>query len=726
MSTKQDLLPSHEARLKELVTNGTLKSVSKSSIFDGVEITTVDHTIKKRYDEDSLYIDPELRRLLPRGLCLIYIGEVLVSALTGLQKFGYEGDYISPKKDRAVSWVYTRKENGECGHVYAFSHDDIKYIVFGSKNVHMVLRASNIEDDLSLYMEERYKYANKIAKLFLDKHNSSLERVIDFCIEHNVTLTCEAIFLDSQHLVVYQEDSLKFFGITSLIESEQSPITWCNPMIAKDHFISLELDSVTEIEFTNDHCEWEKIKEKIRSDFNSEGGVVYLLDKDGNVVFIFKFKNDMYVFWRAVREQMRKLANNESLLRRLRDLHVTLPNSEEITMHALQFNAFFRLKSEEEQKLFFSQWNTYMTQFMCLSSEEKIALVTAYQQLQQQNGSLTVIMLVGIQGSGKSTIARLLLQLLVLLHGLKKDEILHLEQDMFNGNAKQYNNAVETALTKSRLKFLLLAKMNHKTQIRNSTSDILGKYKGNLQKVYIVLDPMDIDFHLSRIERRGYAHESLFFDSKTVKILETTLSEYEPLSHEEEEQTPTLHLDIKDSLESMITTTFGFLKSKYFIDYVSFDEEQFQTSLGAVIQDDERLSKKPKKTPKIRNPQFDGVSVDLSTTQFDILPTLKIKEEFHITSRYYGRKTAGDPDFALDKPCLVRILAVVQDKNAMALFCEVPGLVIESGLPHITYALATGVKPVYSKKLIEEALRVSNITYLETPIEIMGVTFRKF
>jgi adenylate kinase family enzyme len=68
------------------------------------------------------------------------------------------------------------------------------------------------------------------------------------------------------------------------------------------------------------------------------------------------------------------------------------------------------------------------------------------------NGGITVMMFIGIPGSGKTTLALLLQNILTSKFGYSQNDVEYLDQDMFNGNSKNYNNSIKNAIKKENLK----------------------------------------------------------------------------------------------------------------------------------------------------------------------------------------------------------------------------------------------------------------------------------
>jgi len=701
---------------------------------NGIKFDLTDYRFPLGQNEDKLYNDAKLRGILPRGYAVVKVGNEIVGFISGHPKFGYEGDY--PSSTNASSWIAVTKENGECGHIGAFIYEGIKYFIVGSKNVHLIVREAHFMEDLTnpQYLGERYSFARKIAKLFLEKYQHTFQRVHSFIVDNCVTLCCESIFLDSQHLVDYRKDgdSLRFFAITYQRENADSPMTWCNPIIAQHHFLHLKLDIVTNITEISNQSDLEAIKEVISKQPNSEGAVINCLDESGNVIYVYKHKNDIYVFWRAVREQMRKKASLKAFLKRLLNLHVHPENEGALIKRALEFYGYFLAQSTSNQESFFSNWVVWMERFDALSLEEQLSYSIDKTDVSSKKKPI-VFLFVGIQGSGKSTCARLLENILRFL-GFK---VRHLEQDMYDGPKKKqlYHKAIEQSMSDEKLDFLILSKMNHTVQIRDEMRTILE----DAEMYFLSFLLKEKEFYVSRIQSRANAHRGLFYNEDTMGIIEMTLGAYEPLSELEMSLTPTLELDSEASKFEILNVVFEFIIHHGVIDPLPelFIQEHFEEALSRVNKDDLRMStesmQKAAKAPvakapaakaqKERHPLYDCIKVVLNGVDFGLPenPKLVCLQKHHLTLNYYGGKKPGNSHFVDDAEVNVTIVGYVQDERATVLSCKVDGYVVESGFPHITYALVSGEKPAYSLSL----LKLSPITLFENPIVISGRTFRE-
>lgn len=482
-------------------------------------ITTIDIKLPK-FKEDNLYEDEKIRNLIPRGLCFIFVNNQYAYTVYGHPKFGNKGDFNNKNLDiDSYKKVFRSKENGECAHWSAFECNDVVYEVFGSKNVHMVVRSKNVEEDLLLYDEPRYLYAKKMGTLI---NATRTVLALGYLISTGNTLCGEGCFTDSQHLVKYENSCMHFFASTNKRIDSSSPITCVSPLEIDELLTSLGLSKVLE-SFV---CETDDEKTNAESYFekknNSEGAVVSCVDKDSNTVYVYKHKNYDYIFMRAIREQMKKYATTQRILKRINELHISHPNHEALVDKFLKFNAFYRQKiSEDARKTFFSNWVSWLNKFDELSDEEKNKLLKIHNDYEANHKTLEVIFFVGMPGSGKSSMARVLEKI------LKRNgkNVKHLEQDMFfrkfgKNASKHYEGKIADVIKDNSLDYLILAKSNHNHEVRKKTYNTLSKCTRNINRTYIVMTTNDQDMKstskicVERIMNRGNCHESLFGKSK--------------------------------------------------------------------------------------------------------------------------------------------------------------------------------------------------------------------
>ena len=124
---------------------------------DQVKIMTFSPKSPKNTSDDIVYAEnPELQKMLPRAMSLIFVGPNLVNVIWGPRKFcgaslGDDDDDESAesglyKPDLTKAWidanecriVETVKENGKFAIMNFFVHDHVTFVAFGSKNVHHV------------------------------------------------------------------------------------------------------------------------------------------------------------------------------------------------------------------------------------------------------------------------------------------------------------------------------------------------------------------------------------------------------------------------------------------------------------------------------------------------------------------------------------------------------------------------------------------------------------
>ena len=699
----------------------------------------LEYSLYNRKTEDKNYADKTLRRILPRGLCVIKIDGTVVHIVTGIVKFGYNGDYEKESSSEISTKQYTEKENGQCGHVSAFSYNGEQYFVFGSKMVHLITRASHLQQDIDSYSDKkRYTVAINIANLFITKYSHAIDNVYTFCYLHKVTLCCEAIFPDDQHIVDYKGDSsLFFFAITCPID-ENAPLTWCNPIDARRHFQEMGLDVIARV-VSATPSEWENRAEDFRNATNSEGAVVYCLDGDGNVIFIYKDKNHHYVFWRAVREQLRDRSNPEIFLKRLRNPQFkNLPDIETLIVKAMQFRAFFFRLSQEERSRFFTRWNDYYTLFDQLSPEDKEALMLPRRPVcaELPSDNLIVTIIIGIPGTGKSTLAAMLSTI---------SSGINLERDMFYGSSdpeKEYHAAIRRYASDQTCNHLVLAKVNHTVSMRQEARDILNEVGRPYQIYYVEFEHRPADFYVERITFRGSSHPSLQPSEKTRGIIFRFLKEAKANPLTDEEELTALRIDPENSKEDNFRQVVDFFVSKRIMD-IELNDETIDVALKNVAAYEESNLKialsiseksKPTKTTKTTKPLYDALVLQASDV-LKIQPMIETalvgkecKSEFHMTVTFYTKDKPVRTDLIFGEEVPINIVGYASDEKATALILEksehFARLQVQAEIPHITFALADGVKPFYSNELIKQCVAEDTVHMFDEPVTLVGIVTR--
>lgn len=744
---------------------------SREFKLNDVTFTLVDIKLP-RFKEDLLYKNDKIHYLVSRGLCFVFANNKYVHTLCGHPKFGENGDYIHDVDPINIHQkIFRSKENGECGHWSAFTYNGQNYTLFGSKNVHGIFRSNNIEEDIKLYTESRYMYTIKNASYIAKYYKAQNEAIIQFLSETGYTFCFESCFIDSQHLVKYDADTLYFFGITGMMFRERKSLCM-NPLDSDKIFNKFYLKTpmntlVTGIGELDLHEK--KFAEIIENAENSEGAVVNCIDDKGNVIYVYKHKNYSYIFRRAVREKMRKKVSMRTIVRRLRNLHIVHPREKEMTQQMLQFNAYFHSLSPIDKKNFFSQWITWEETFNKLSESIRQEIFDKYVESIKMRGTLMVIMFVGMPGSGKSFLARALKYIFAKLY--PKNAIVHLEQDMFahlgRNASKSYDKAIKKAIFDSNTQLLILSKSNHNKNVRNKTYDILDECKKEVERIYVTIgipdeNPDEIidensgenslirvrDICVERIMQRGNAHKSLFGKPKSEieKILtDVFVQQWENLT-EFEETYPVVNINILADRKTNIMSCIAQMQEHNMIENIDINETDIIEAFEHNKNEDEKIIKEnsehqeKKSKEHTRKIMYDALIISNSDdvllnipsvlTELEKYPTLVTKNNFHITLEYFGGVSIDlVPEFKDDVELQVTIVGYAINEKACALLVEIPEIYNrENGnkYNHITFALDSNILAKYSSELIEESIKNDTFVELDTLITINAKTKRIF
>jgi hypothetical protein len=496
------------------------------------EFETIDYKVAGRIDELPYQRDPKLWEHLPRCFCVIKNNNKVLRIVAGLRKFGNAGDFHGKLQSGEVHMynVYANKANGEYFSFSCFIDQNITYFVYRSKNVTMVTRKDNFDEDFKCYQERRYAFTREMAiqfnLIFNNLSTNQQDEVIKMCSEH--TINMESCSPDHQHLVDYNGKYLMLpFALTKYEESSKG-LTSMLPCIARDWFEKVGFSSLSYYYKTVNKIEEQKIRDQVFGEKNSEGAVVYRIckTKDGElkVYHIYKYKNYKYIFWRAVRERMRGRTTITTMMRRFKNFHVEIPNIDTLTQEALKFYAFIYLTtSPANWEDMMSKWITQMKKYDELTEQEKEDYLKKFEVI-DRNRTQVQLMFIGIPGSGKSTVSKCLDRLI--------PESARVNQDECNGMAKIYHKNIKKLSYDDKVKVLLLDKSHHSEFVRKNARNVINM--GRL--VYVVLHhPNDKEFELAtaRINKRGKGHLSLHPSNKLEGILKGFMSSSQKLSDEE-------------------------------------------------------------------------------------------------------------------------------------------------------------------------------------------------
>jgi hypothetical protein len=690
----------------------SVRVVTDKVTIGGVEFTFQDRSIGG-IDDHVYEADRAVWEAVPRGDCLISVGDSPVFHVVGLRKFGYAGSPYG-RRSEVQSVVFVDKENGECAHIAAFSRDGVDYWVAGSKHVHLVWRIGHYDADVAAYGAQRYTYALKVAavwnRMLSGVGSASVDGAWFFTMLSGTGMTAcaEAILADSEHIVEYadgEKDTLKFFA---LAEPKASVPALCSmPEMARTLFERCGLPTAAfSAKLAVGSAEYTAALDAIARRTNSEGVVAYGLDALGLVACMWKEKSYPYVMERVVREAVigdRTLAQIKQRVRVRLDEQAAAVRAYFAEWEAtrfpwlLTFAAWLRITRvipARDKWSVQSRWLTLQREFRAASAAvvaEAEAVVAA-----AEAAAVKVVVLVGLPGSGKSTLARGLVK---LLSGAGANPR-WLNQDEADSNRQRYIGAIKSVMADPAVTHIILDKSNLDAGNRKDYTDL-----GLEPTMTVVLEHPDgleatKAICAQRFLARGAAHRSLRSDGegavgreKFLGICDSMLARYP-----KDGLDGALRLDILLPPEAALATVaerLGFAVAGA-ADAVSF-ARAYEDSVAA-----------------IKRPQYGGLAVrgDVSPLRAaipaDALTGKHARGEFHVTLRHIG--DVMDPiwfmNFAprVGTEAELVVTEIVWDDKAVAAHVELPaGVECSNPIPHITLAVARGTQPVYSNTLLAAA-----------------------
>eukprot|EP01111_Echinosteliopsis_oligospora_P016486 TRINITY_DN6874_c0_g1_i1.p1 TRINITY_DN6874_c0_g1~~TRINITY_DN6874_c0_g1_i1.p1 ORF type:complete len:474 (-),score=109.21 TRINITY_DN6874_c0_g1_i1:21-1442(-) len=287
----------------------------------------------KVMDDDVYDMFPFARIYVPRGLTILqttlhgnHTFEIIVYAM---KKFtggpGDEDDEEENTVDEVVEedtqtmsrWenyfiepythskkIYrTTKENGDSSHLSFWSHKGQIYHIFGSKNVHLLIKDKS---DLVKYTDPKFRVASLIAETMLDFFSSKLDQAkralfTSYMLDNKLTATFEFLQVEHQHVELFdfKESKFRFLAFTYNSRPQEVCMDVAEGVkIAKQ--AGLETTTLQEYDIS----EQSKLYDDIR--FNKEkveGSVLYYVSGEGRMIGMMKKKTIWYVLARSTREK---------------------------------------------------------------------------------------------------------------------------------------------------------------------------------------------------------------------------------------------------------------------------------------------------------------------------------------------------------------------------------------------------------------------------------------
>jgi hypothetical protein len=658
--------------------------------------------------DDPVYeSDRTVWESVPRGDTTIAIDGVVVHHVVGLRKFGYAGSPYGLARE--VSKVVTiTKENGECAHVSAFTADGVQYWVAGSKHVHVAWRVGHYDTDITAYVAQRYTYALKIAAVWhAMTQRAGVDAVWFFTLLDGMRATAcaEAILADSEHIVEYdpaEQGTLKFYAIA---EPKDSRLSLCSaPDLAYTIFARCGLPTaVRSAEFGLGSAEYTAELDRIARLPNSEGVVVYGLDSHGHVVCMWKEKSYPYVMERVVREA----ALHGRTLSEIRTRVRTRLADQDAGVRAyftewegsrfpwlLDFVTWLRATGvlpTRDSWAVQSRWLTLQRAFRALSPDERATALSA-PSASATGADKTVIVFVGLPCSGKSTLARGLLKILADAGHVAR----WLNQDEADCNRHRFLNAVKAVAADPSVTHILLDKANLDPSNRKDYTD-LGLVPTH---TVALLHPHGAAATKAvcaeRFAVRGEGHRSLRSTGasavgagKFLSICATMLEKWKDVDD-------ALHLDIRVPATANLATVCTTL---------GLDPTGSAGAIDFAVSYERALIGGGKRPYYGGLSLVEGVADLVSAIPAHGLGAKALRPEFHVTLRFLG--DVMDPIWYMDFLSKIgtavdfAVTEIVWDDKCVTARVALPdGVDCASGAPHITLALAEGVKPAYSATLL--------------------------
>ena len=547
--------------------------------------------------------------------------------------------------------------------------------------------------------------------------------------DNKYTIIYEAI--NNNHIVKYDNKQIITFAIVkricdkSLADELHKNFYVIHPLEA---YILLKLWKFNipnyECVHTNNIKEIEILDKKYEQLINCEGAVIYDIYNKDNIVLvgkIYKHKCHDYVIKRMSRELIKRKASYNDWISRFKKAHIII--NQESHDILLGFYVWLRLNSVELKA---QQNSTLIAKLLQLNSVEPLAqqnstLIAKLLQLNKNksndwsdyihenfiilydeflldinykeyykqasniikpennvNTKTQVIMLVGIQGSGKSTIRNILQHINKNVKYINQDEL---------GSKKAFLNELHKKYSDNTI--LVIDKCNilitHRNDIYNYFSNIL---------IVELVDSDVINTCMKRIKERGAYHLSLPYTYNTKNIIENFYTKYDQITDYEKQNYKYLSINISDTIEYNVQQILKEINLDQLIENISNININYQKSIIKT---------------SIKNAIYIQASADpiciINSVQH-ILNTLVdnkyiIKNEFHMTL-YFGKYKEDNIKYFDNIYITVHAESIVYDDKCIAIkITKDEKLICDNMIPHITLGCIENTKSIYANTMLE-------------------------
>lgn len=706
--------------------------VSKHTLPSGVSIQIHDYRSTLFSDDD--YYSKTKSLYLRRGVAAIYLDEgdahmtTPLYVLCGPPKFGYEEDQLTTEPNwsslRLKRWVFTEKENGEAGHLAFFPIKNQWYAIIGSKNVHIVLTISSLDAaraDIASYTGVRTQTAVKNANLMLDACGdvvipvSKMHRMV---YKNNWTLVFEAVFND--HLVQYDKHKVIMFAITcpQLTTVEKQGLT-IPPQVSLPILKNWGFDVASHITVPvkNKHQK-ETVEKKYESKENSEGAVVYGIyeTKSGTEIVgkIYKHKNHVYILQRMARELLKRKASPAEWKRRFDEVHFDATSHSRLIKELFIFREWVEQKyntaeigwSDIVQHKFMKMWkeftsifNTWLSKVGWSDDIQDKFVKTWLGNKHSNDSSNKALMLVGIQGTGKSTLRN------ALMHVIGTSGAIFINQDEAGGR-KEFMKALTEASKTNKL--VIVDKINHVHKLREDVYSLFDRVA-----IAEMQHDADIkDLALTRLRQRGMAHLTLQYSENTENILNSIAAAYEPVSESEKKHHDYIPVNAANTTLRQVKDVVKFLINSNFISGVTVKPTASDINIVTKAYEDAIVRRALSLT---RNIKAVVKSDDIHNAVRHLVPVkgpIKWKwdasdtPEYHVTLTYNRNISKSEQNVMLSWPVSFNLFVdgIVYNANCAALRIRKEDLPICDNIhPHITIGCAEGIPPVQAQKVFTDS-----------------------